>query len=124
MWRHNILTQLPERSTADEAESQEDPRPFELNTNASSSFVEVGKDRLTAKYSGAGQHGTDVGAIQTSLPVPRQSFIYYFEMTVQDKGDKGRITLGFTVKDSKLSCQPGWVTQAILVPLLCRVFAE
>jgi len=107
MWRHNILTQLPERSTADEAESQEDPRPFELNTNTSSSFVEVGKDRLTAKYSGAGQHGTNVGAIQTSLPVPRQSFIYYFEMTVQDKGDKGRITLGFTVKDSKLSCQPG-----------------
>lgn len=107
MWRHNILTQLPERSTADEAESQEDPRPFEFNTTASSSFVEVGKDRLTAKYSGAGQHGTDVGAIQTSLPVPRQSFIYYFEMTVQDKGDKGRITLGFTVKDSKLSCQPG-----------------
>lgn len=107
MWRHNILTQLPERLTRDDTEVQGDPRPFELSTSASSSFVEIGKDKLTAKYAGAGQHDTDVGAIQASLPVPRQSFIYYFEMTLQDKGEKGKITLGFTVKDSKLSCQPG-----------------
>ena len=101
------MTQLPERLTSDDIDVQEDPRPFELNTSASNSFVDVGKDRLTAKYSGAGQHGTDVGAIQTSIPVPRQSFIYYYEMTVQDKGEKGRITLGFTVKETKLSSQPG-----------------
>lgn len=102
------MTQLPERVAAEHTDAQEDTPPFELNTGASSSFVDIAKDRLTAKYAGAGQHGTDVGAIQTSLPVPRQALIYYFEVTVQDKGEKGRITLGFTIKDSKLSSQPGW----------------
>ena len=101
------MSQLPERAASDAVGIQLDAQPFELNTGASSSFVDIEKDRLTATYSGAGQHGTDVGAIQTSLPVPRQCFIFYFEMTVQNKGEKGRITLGFTVKDSKLSSQPG-----------------
>ena len=107
MWRHNICTQLPERLTPDDVKIQEDPRPFELNANGQSSFVEIAKDRLTAKYSGSAQHGSDVGAIQSTLPVPRQGSIYYFEMTVVDKGEKGRTTLGFTVKESKLSSQPG-----------------
>lgn len=109
MWRHNILTQLPERQVSDKSQTQEDTRPVELNAT-SSSFVDIGKDRLTAKYSGTAQHGSDVGAIQTGLPIPRQSFIYYFEMTVQDKGEKGRVTLGFTVKGSKLSSQPGYAS--------------
>ena len=108
LWTHNILTQLPERCDKEEENAADDPRPFELNTSAQNSFVDVGKDRLTASYAGAGQQGsTDVGSLQTSLPAPRQCFIYYFEMTVKDKGEKGRVTLGFTVKDSKLTSQPG-----------------
>ena len=110
MWRHNILTQLPERHGQDDPEVQEDPRPFELNTSGQSSFLEIAKDRLIAKYSGTAHHGSDVGAIQSTLPVPRQASIYYFEMTVIDKGEKGRTTLGFTVKDSKLTSQPGCAT--------------
>lgn len=109
MWRHNILTQLPERYTQDDMDVQEDPRPVDLNTSGQSGFVEITKDRLTAKYSGTAHHGSDVGAIQSTLPVPRQASIYYFEMTVIDKGEKGRTTLGFTVKDTKLSSQPGCV---------------
>ena len=108
MWRHNILTQLPERLTPDNPEEQKDPKPFELSTSGQSSVVEIGKDRLTAKYSGTAHHSSDVGAIQSTLPVPKQAFIYYFEMTVIDKGEKGRTTLGFTVKDSKLTSQPGY----------------
>lgn len=107
MWRHNILTQLPERYTQDDTDVQEDPRPVDLNTSGQSGLVEITKDSLTAKYSGTAHHGSDVGAIQSTLPVPRQASIYYFEMTVIDKGEKGRTTLGFTVKDTKLSSQPG-----------------
>ena len=101
------MTQLPERYTQDDAEVQEDSRPVDLNTSGQSSFVEITKDRLTAKYSGTAHHGSEVGALQSTLPVPRQASIYYFEMTVIDKGEKGRTTLGFTVKDSKLTSQPG-----------------
>lgn len=109
LWTHNILTQLPERYSNQAQDAADDPRPFELNTSAQNSFVEVSKDRLSASYAGAGQQGTaDVGSIQTTLPAPSQSFIYYFEMTVKDKGEKGRVTLGFTVKDSKLTSQPGY----------------
>lgn len=108
MWRHNILTQLPERHTEDDPEVQEDPRPFELNANGQSSLIEFTKDRRTATYLGSSHQGSDVG-IQSTLPVPRQVSVYYFEMTVLEKGEKGRTTLGFTVKDSKLTSQPGWV---------------
>ncbi|KAL3159307.1 hypothetical protein ABBQ32_011261 [Trebouxia sp. C0010 RCD-2024] len=109
MWRHNILTQLPERHTEDDPEVQEDPRPFELNANGQSSLIEFTKDRRTATYLGSSHQGSDVG-IQSTLPVPRQVSVYYFEMTVLEKGEKGRTTLGFTVKDSKLTSQPGWET--------------
>lgn len=108
MWRHNILTQLPERHTEDDTEVQEDPRPFELNTNGQSSLIEFTKDRRTASYLGSTHQGSDA-AIQSTLPVPRQVSLYYFEMTVMEKGEKGRITFGFTVKDSKLTSQPGYV---------------
>ena len=111
LWTHNVLTQLPERCSDHEQDPVADPRPFELSASAHSSFVDVSKDRLSASYPGAGQQqqgSHDVGSIQTSLPVPRQAYIYYFEMTVQDKGEKGRVTLGFTVKGSKLTSQPGY----------------
>lgn len=111
LWTHNVLTQLPERCSDQQQDPTEDPRPFELSASAHSSFVEVSKDRLCAIYSGAGQQqqgGHDVGSVQTSLPIPRQAYIYYFEMTVRDKGEKGRVTIGFTVKDAKLTSQPGY----------------
>lgn len=108
LWTHNILTQLPERFSDQDHGDADDPRPSELNTSAQNSFVEVGKDRLSASYAGAGQQGSaDVGSIQTSLPAPRHSFIYYFEMNVKNKGEKGRVTLGFTIKDAKMTSQPG-----------------
>ena len=111
MWRHNILTQLPERHTEDDTEVQEDPRPFELNASGQSSLIEFTKDRRTATYLGSAHQGSDVG-IQSTLPVPRQVSLYYFEMTVLEKGEKGRTTLGFTVKDTKLTSQPGFVASS------------
>eukprot|EP00891_Asterochloris_glomerata_P006734 jgi/Astpho2/6734/gw1.00102.16.1_t len=59
-------------------------------------------------YKGQGNHSPDVAAVQADLPVPKRRRVYYFELTVQDTGHKGMITMGFTHAGSQSNKQPGW----------------
>eukprot|EP00877_Chromochloris_zofingiensis_P000059 jgi/Chrzof1/10053/Cz04g25140.t1 len=86
----------------------DDPVPTELNTSNHGPSLEIGKDKLTVRYTGDGRHPNDVGAIQANLPLPTNQLVYYFEMTVLNHGEHGRIALGFTEKSFKLTRQPGW----------------
>jgi hypothetical protein len=81
--------------------------PTELNPGAVGHAVEVGRDRLTARYNGEGRHNADVGCVQANRPVPVRKLVYYFEMTVTSSGELGRLSIGFTEKNSKLTKQPG-----------------
>ena len=85
----------------------EEASPSELNTKNCGQFIEVSKDKLSVKYIGTGTHTNDVGAIQANRPAPTQRLLYYFEVAVRDRGEKGRISVGFTEKSFKMSRQPG-----------------
>lgn len=82
--------------------------PSELNTKNCGKFLEVSKDKLSVKYIGKGDHDTDVGVIQGNFPVPNQRLLYYFEISVKDRGEKGvKVTIGFTDRLFKMCQQPG-----------------
>ncbi|KAI8467332.1 MAG: SPRY-domain-containing protein [Monoraphidium minutum] len=83
-----------------------DPGPTELSSTQHGPHLEISKDRLSAKYTGDGRH--DVGGIQANRAVPAKALLYYFEATVLDGGELGKIGVGFTPKDVKLTRQPGW----------------
>ncbi|GAQ84119.1 spla ryanodine receptor domain-containing protein [Klebsormidium nitens] len=95
-------------SDGTDEEGAEEEAPSELNTRNYGGFLEVGKDKLSVRYTGHGQHGHDVGSIQANRPVPRERLLYYFELTVRDRGDRNCIAIGFTDENFKHSRQPGW----------------
>ncbi|CAM6100520.1 unnamed protein product [Calypogeia fissa] len=91
-----------------EPKFEEEEVPTHLNTSTCGHFLVISTDKLSAKYTGAAQHGNDVGAIQGNRPAPHQRLLYYFEITLKDRGQKGRISIGFTDENFKMSRQPGW----------------
>ncbi|CAN8308074.1 unnamed protein product [Cochlearia groenlandica] len=98
-------------SLEEEEEEEEEESPTELNTiNSSGGFVTVSPDnKLSIKYNGAGQHGHNVGVVQSNKPAPCKRLAYYFEIYVKDGGVKGRVAIGFTTDRSFLiGRHPGW----------------
>lgn len=62
-------------------------------------------------------------ALQADLPVPKRRRVYYFELTVQDTGHKGMITMGFTHAGSQSNKQPGWADISDAVSSCAQVAA-
>ena len=93
----------------EESELEQEPAPSELNPANCGSFLDITKDKLTARYAGNGAHSNDVGSVQANHPVPRKRLVYYYEVTVLDAGDRGCIGIGFADGDFKLGKQPGCV---------------
>ena len=60
------------------------------------------------RYTGPGRHGNDVGSIQGNYPVPKAQVVYYFELLVKEKGDKGDVSIGFADKHFKMGRAPGY----------------
>ncbi|PVG00698.1 SPRY-domain-containing protein [Serendipita vermifera] len=50
----------------------------------------------------------EAAAVRAECPIPAACGIYYYEVTVLDKGNKGQISIGFATKDLNLSKLPGW----------------
>lgn len=91
-------------------EDDEEDSPTELNTiNSLGGFVVVSPDKLSFKYTGAGQHGYDVGVVQANKPAPSKRLAYYFEIYVKDAGVKGRVAIGFTTDNFRIGRHPGLV---------------
>ncbi len=67
----------------------------------------MSKNKLTVRYVGSSNPSNEVGAIQGNRPVPRQRSVYYYEVHVDDAGEKGRIGVGFADKYFELHRQPG-----------------
>jgi hypothetical protein len=80
---------------------------LEFNTGSHGPGLEICKEKLTLRYVGESRHSNDVGAIQTNKPVPANLLLYYFELTVLDKGELGKIAIGFSDKSFKVNRQPG-----------------
>ncbi|XP_047307102.1 ran-binding protein M homolog isoform X2 [Impatiens glandulifera] len=87
----------------------EEENPTELNTlNIGGGFASVSHDKLTVKYNNVHCGGYDVGVVQANHPAPVKRFLYYFEMSVQNAGARGLVSIGFTTKDFTMCKQPGW----------------
>jgi len=101
------LVQLGWRRGPDDP-MEEEEAPSYLNTTTNCPFLVISTDKLSAQYIGDARHGNDVGAIQGNCPAPVRKPFYYFEIYVKDKGQEGRVTIGFTNEQFKMSRQPGW----------------
>lgn len=91
---------------------------LELNLRNYGVGLEV-KGNNSIRYIGNGSHSTDVGAIQTSQPVPSCASVFYYELTVVEKGERGYLSLGFADRAFKLNRQCGYVlcvTSLFLLP--------
>ena len=83
------------------------PASAHSHSASSTPGMQVDKDKLTARYTGQGAHSNDVGALQGDHPVPRHRRVYYYEMHVNEAGERGLIGIGFADKGFKMSKQPG-----------------
>lgn len=80
---------------------------LEFSPDINEPDVQVGKDKLSLRYTGPGDHETDVGCIQANHAVPRHKRIFYYEVKIVDAGLKGLISIGFAEKGFNLGKHPG-----------------
>lgn len=72
-------------------------------------LLTVSPDGRDLSYEGVSCSGDrDAAAARTINPIPPACGIYYYEVTILSKGQKGHISIGFTGKDVKLARLPGW----------------
>ena len=66
-------------------------------------------DGLKVSYVGPGRDEKDAASVRTNNPIPTKGLaLYYFEITVLDQGDTGRIGVGLCAQNVKLGKMPGW----------------
>ncbi|KAJ7171807.1 SPRY-domain-containing protein [Mycena crocata] len=92
-----------------------DPSPQVLNlpTRWSERYrhelLSISSDGRDITYQGASCNGDkDAAAARTTHPIPSACGIYYYEVEILSKGNKGHISIGFAGKDVRLSRLPGW----------------
>ena len=76
-------------------------------------LLKVSKDKLSLRYTGNGDHETDVSSIQANRAIPKLKRVYYYEVTILDAGAKGLISIGFAERGFNLAKHPGY----LLTPL-------
>ncbi|CAI2191833.1 8380_t:CDS:2, partial [Funneliformis geosporum] len=61
------------------------------------------------KYKGKrkGLDGNENFVIRTNFPIPAQCELFYFEVDIIDKGENGKIGIGFCTKSARLNELPG-----------------
>ncbi|KAJ7651980.1 concanavalin A-like lectin/glucanase domain-containing protein, partial [Mycena polygramma] len=72
-------------------------------------LLSISPDGRDVTYQGASCNGDkDAAAARTTHPIPPACGIYYYEVDILSKGNKGHISIGFAGKDVRLSRLPGW----------------
>ncbi|KAF8060964.1 hypothetical protein FPV67DRAFT_1423268 [Lyophyllum atratum] len=72
-------------------------------------LLSVSGDGRDLTYHGASCSGDrDAAAARTVHPIPAACGIYYYEVEIISKGQKGHISIGFAGREVKLSRLPGW----------------
>ncbi|CAI2197291.1 3367_t:CDS:2, partial [Funneliformis geosporum] len=51
--------------------------------------------------------GKNCAAIRANFPIPEQCGLFYFEIEIINKGENGRIGIGFCTKSASLNKMPG-----------------
>ncbi|KAK7064734.1 Ran-binding protein, partial [Favolaschia claudopus] len=126
--KRKVVQETSRRSLTPETESDDDgsppprrvpptvtpsPQVLHLPTRWSERFrhelLSISPDGRDVTYQGASCNGDkDAAAIRTTHPIPHACGIYYYEVDILSKGNKGHISIGFAGKDVRLSRLPGW----------------
>ncbi|CAG8595385.1 5644_t:CDS:2, partial [Scutellospora calospora] len=73
----------------------------------------IDQEQLKLQYNGPGITSSDAAAVRTNNPIPPEVGLYYFEITVLDRGENGCIGIGYCNSTVELNILPGWVDDAI-----------
>ena len=84
------------------------PLVWDNNPSRSPAMRYLDVSGLRVKYKGPGSDDRDAAAIRTTLSVPSNCPIFYWEVEIINKGRDGFIGIGFSVQEVKLDRLPGW----------------
>ncbi|CAA7057830.1 unnamed protein product [Microthlaspi erraticum] len=101
------LYRLSAKRNATDHEEEQLPRKLTTVSSSGGSTV-ISADKLSVKYSGRSLHDYDAGVSQSEVPAPTNCLAYYFEVHVNNAGDKGKIAIGFIAKDTEIVTRTGW----------------
>lgn len=85
-----------------------DPKTLTWSTKDKSSSIDLSSGCLRVTYKGAGKYDSDAAAVRTTLPVPPSCGIFFFEVTIVNKGRDGYIGIGVASGSASLARLPGW----------------
>jgi Ran-binding protein 9/10 len=92
---HDIIERMPVGAGVGPAGVEEVVMPLPSRWNEADKFagLELLSDGLEVRFSGIGKPGAheEAAAVRADHPMPRQSGIYYFEVTVLSKGKEGLV---------------------------------
>ncbi|KAL0238040.1 hypothetical protein GEMRC1_012514 [Eukaryota sp. GEM-RC1] len=83
--------------------------PTRLSSNSSAlQFSSLSADGLDFTYTGVGDSSSDVACLRADKPIPSQSFLYYFELTILNKGLICAVAIGIIPEVYNFNRHPGW----------------
>ncbi|OAF64668.1 Ran-binding protein 9 [Intoshia linei] len=82
--------------------------PKSWDPNDKFNYIGLSQDMVTVYYKGVGKNHKDAASIRTTLPVPKMSSVFYYEVKVVSKGRDGCIGIGFSAKGVNINRLPGW----------------
>ncbi|OUM63879.1 hypothetical protein PIROE2DRAFT_43076 [Piromyces sp. E2] len=82
--------------------------PTHWNPKDKCALLELSKGNLRVSYNGTGKTDGDAAAVRANYPMPYQCGLFYFEVTIINKGRNGYIGIGFCTASVDLRKLPGW----------------
>ncbi|KAF0356169.1 SPRY-domain-containing protein [Gigaspora margarita] len=78
-----------------------------------SRIVIIDEKKLIVKHTGPGTDLIEAVSIRANHHIPPEVGLYYFEMTIINRGDRGFIGIGLSKPGTPLDRMPGWGTGTI-----------
>ncbi|ORX68742.1 SPRY-domain-containing protein [Linderina pennispora] len=72
------------------------------------SFLAVGADRVSVRYTGPGKGDSDARMIRSDHPIPARCGVYYYEVFIRSRGQCGYIGIGLSHNTNGATRLPGW----------------
>eukprot|EP01134_Creolimax_fragrantissima_P007043 CFRG7043T1 len=82
--------------------------PMSLTAQEQSNRMKLADNNLRVEYIGEGTEDSHAATVRTVNPIPSSCGIYYFEVTIENKGHEGYIGIGLCASSVSLNKLPGW----------------
>ncbi|KAK8245952.1 ran-binding protein [Phyllosticta capitalensis] len=102
---HDIIERAPPVTYLDDRDRS---WPTRWSEEDKAGGLELLRDGLEVKCSAQSKTHDEALSVRADYPIPRQSGIYYYEVTVVGKGKEGLIGIGFSSSKVALHRLPGW----------------